>query len=461
MDTIIRNGTVVTGTDQYRADIEVRDGVIATISNAIEGSGGVEIDATDCFVIPGGVDVHTHLESPNFGATSVDDFQTGTTAAAWGGTTTIIDFCQQEHGQSLAAALAEWHHHAGGHAAIDYGFHSIVVDPTPGVLDELRHLPDQGIPTFKIFLAYRGMSMVDDLTMARILDIARESGAMVMVHAENGDVVYHRQQNLIANGHTAPKFHATSRPPRVEAEATARAIALAELAAAPLYIVHVSCEESLEEIRRGRERGVQVWAETCPQYLYTSEEDLDRPHFEGAKYVFTPPPRPKHHQAALWRALADGTLQAISSDHSPWNFKGHKDLGRDDFTKIPNGGHGIEERMMLTYQGVVDGHLSLSRFVDIVATSPAKLFGLYPQKGTIAIGSDADMVIWDPQAEFTFSSRTHHSKLDYSMYEGLTVYGLPRTVLLRGTPVIQDRSKTSHQQNGRFLRRVLAPAGNR
>jgi dihydropyrimidinase len=456
VDTVIRNGIIVTASDIYRADVAISDGVISTIGHTIEPTSATEIDATGCYVIPGGIDVHTHLETPSFGAVSVDDFLTGTRAAAWGGTTTIIDFCPQEHGKSLTDALDEWHRHATGNAAVDYGFHSIVVDPSPVVLEELRHLPAQGIPTFKIFLAYRGMSMVDDLALARIMDIACESGAMVMVHAENGDVVYHRQRTLLAQGHTEPKYHAVSRPPRVEAEATARAIALAELSGASLYIVHVSCQEALEEVRRGRERGVKVWAETCPQYLFTSEEDLDRPDFEGAKYVFTPPPRHRHNQAALWQALADGTLQVISSDHSPWNFRGHKDLGRDDFTKIPNGGHGIEERLMLTYQGVEQGFLTLSRFVDITATSPAKIFGLYPKKGTIAIGSDADLVLWDPQAELTLSSQSHHSALDYSMYEGLSIRGVPRTVLLRGTPIISNRNLAATEPRGEFLSRILA-----
>jgi dihydropyrimidinase len=461
MDRIIRNGTVVTADGRFQADIGIRDGRIAQIGGllpeAVEAT-----DATGCFVMPGGVDVHTHLDTPSAAGRTADDYLSGTIAAACGGTTTIVDFCQQEKGQSLAEALATWHRQAEGKAAVDYGFHIIVLDMNDAVHSELAELPAQGVTSFKLFMAYKGASMVDDLTLLRAMEQARLSGAVVMVHAENGDAAYFLQQKLIAQGRTEPRHHADSRPPRVEAEATARAIALAEVAGAPLYVVHMTCEESVEELVRGRRRGVAVTGETCTQYLYTTRDDLARPGFEGAKYVFTPPPRTAHDHAVLWRALADGTLSAISSDHSPWCFKGQKDLGRDDFTRIPNGGPGIEERLMMTYQGVAQGRLTLERFVEIVATAPARLFGLYPRKGTIAVGCDADLVIWDPAARLAVTRDALHSRIDYTLYEGQQIQGLPRDVLLRGEVIVRDRQYVGAPGTGRFLRRarfgeMLAP----
>ena len=389
MDLIVRNGTIVTATDTFRADVGVKDGTVVQIGIDLAADDAREIDASDCYVMPGAVDVHTHLDSPAFGMISVDDFRTGTIAAACGGTTSIVDFCVQAKGQSLTDALAGWHAKAGGKAVIDYGFHSIIIDLTESVFAELATLPEQGVTSFKLFMAYKYMNMIDDLTLLRALEQARKAGALVMVHAENGDAAYWLQNKYVAEGKTEPKYHATTRPPRVEAEATARAIAMAEIVGAPIYIVHLSCQESLDEVLRGRMRGVPVLAETCTQYLYTTEADLDRPDFEGAKYVFTPPPRQEHQHDVLWRALANGALQAVSSDHSPWSLA-QKARGRDDFTQIPNGGPGIEERVMMVYQGVNEGRLSLNRFVDVVATSPARMFGLAPRKGTIAIGSDAD-----------------------------------------------------------------------
>jgi dihydropyrimidinase len=457
MDTVIRNGDVVTTAGISRADVAIADGKIAAIGASLEAGGGRVLDASGCYVIPGGVDVHTHLDTPAFNSTTADDFESGTRAAACGGTTSIVDFCQQPHGASLAEALRIWHEKAAGKASIDYGFHIIVSDMTDSVAEELGRLPDQGITSFKLFMAYRGMLYVDDLVLVRALDQARQSGALVMVHAENGDAAYFLQRKYVAAGRTAPKYHAETRPPRVEAEATARAIALAEIVGAPLYIVHLTCRESLEEVVRGRLRGVDVRAETCTHYLYTTKEDLDRDGFEGAKYVFTPPARSREDQEALWHALSHRTLELVSSDHSSWNFKGSKDLGRHDFTKIPNGAPGIEERMMMVYQGVNQGRISLERFVDLTATRPAQLFGLFPRKGTISVGSDADVVLWDPEKQLTIRQAGLHHAVDYTLFEGHQVRGAPRTVMLRGQLLVEDGNYVGKPGMGQFLRRQKYP----
>jgi dihydropyrimidinase len=454
-DLVVANGTVVTATDTYQADLAVRDGVIVQIGGAIDTTGaGRVIDSTGRYVLPGGVDTHTHLDSANQGVRTADDFRSGTIAAACGGTTTVVDFCWQAKGQTLAEALAAWDAKAQGQAVVDYGYHTVITDLPDAVAEELATMPGRGMSSFKIFMAYKGASQVDDTVLYRTLRIARAQQALVMVHAENGDAIAVRQQELLTAGHTAPRYHAVSRPPRTEAEATGRAIALAELAEAPLFVVHVSCAEALDEIVRGRARGVTVLAETCPQYLYLTEDDLDRPGFDGAKFVFTPPPRAAQQQAILWRALADGTLQAVTSDHCPFNLVGGKDRGRDDFTQIPNGAPGVEERLVLVYQGVIAGRLSLNRFVELVATAPARIFGLWPAKGTIAVGSDADLVLWHPDAAWTLSTATLHSRIDYCMYEGMRVYGLPETVILRGQVIVEGRSYVGPAGGGRFIRRT-------
>jgi dihydropyrimidinase len=456
MDLIIRDGFVVTATDRYRADVGIADGKIVQIGASLEAGANTRIiDASGCEVIPGGIDVHTHLDTPAGPVTTCDDYISGTIAAACGGTTTIVDFCQQVAGQSLLDAIATWHAKSKGRSAIDYGFHCIIVDLNEAVFEELLQLPELGVTSFKLFMAYKNLVQVDDLTLLRVLARAKEVGALVMVHAENGDAAYFLQQQLLRAGKTEPKYHATSRPPRVEAEATARAIALAELVEAPIYIVHVSCDEALEEITRGRARNVEVLAETCPQYLFVDQDDLDRPDFEGAKYVFTPPARPKQNQQCLWQALADQTLQIVSSDHSAWRFADQKQRGFGDFTKIPNGGPGIEERMTMVYQGVHHGWLTPSRFVDLTATTPAKIFGLYPQKGTIAVGSDADLVIWDPNLVRTITQGSLHHRVDYSLYEGKEVHGGPRQVVLRGETIADGAEFTGRSGYGSFIRRAL------
>ncbi|MDW6023412.1 dihydropyrimidinase [Mesorhizobium sp. BAC0120] len=451
LDLVIENGLLVTAASTSRADLGIKDGKIAQIGGQLQAAS--RIDASGKYVLPGGIDVHTHLDAPGAGFNTADDFLSGTIAAACGGTTTIVDFCQQQRGQTLHDALAGWHAKAEGKAVIDYGFHIIVVDFNSGVEEELLALPRQGITSFKLFMAYKGAQMVDDRTLVRTLAQARKSGALVMVHAENGDAADFLVEENLKAGNTAPKYHALSRPPRVESEATARAIALAEIAGAPIYIVHLTCEDSLEEVLAGRRRGVDVTAETCTHYLYTTKEDLAREGFEGAKWVFTPPARSKEDQQVLWRALGNGTLQAVSSDHASWSYAEHKHLGRDDFSKIPNGAPGIEERLTMVYQGVNSGHFSINRFVEIVATSPARLFGLFPQKGTIAVGSDADLVLWDPDVSTMIRQADLHHKADYTLHEGREVRGLPITVLRRGEVIVENRQFVGVAGGGKFVRR--------
>ena len=457
MDLIVKNGTVVTAATMSRADVAVADGCVVEIAPDITAGAARVVDADGCYVFPGGVDVHTHLDTPVFNSVTADDFRSGTIAAACGGTTSIVDFCQQDKGQSLADALATWHRKAGGKASTDYGFHIIVADLNERVFEELTTLPGQGVTSFKLFMAYKGMLGVDDRALIDALDRAKAAGALVMVHAENGDAADYLRAKALAAGQVEPKYHAATRPPRIEAEATARAIALAEIVGAPVYIVHLTCEEALDEVVRGRMRGVEVLAETCTQYLYTTRDDLDRDGFEGAKYVFTPPARTVRDQQILWRALGNGTLQAVSSDHSTWNYKGQKDMGRNDFTKIPNGGPGIEERLMMVYRGVTEGRIGLTQFVDLTATRPARIFGLYPQKGTIAVGSDADLVIWDPDEELTIGQSMLHHNVDYTLYEGQRVRGTPKSVILRGAVIAEQRQFVGEVGGGRFLHRKTFP----
>jgi dihydropyrimidinase len=452
LDLVVKNGEVITASSRSHADIGIADGKIAQIGGEMPSASRI-IDADGFYVLPGGVDVHTHLDAPGPGFNSADDFYSGTVAAACGGTTTIVDFCQQARGQSLHEALAAWHAKAGGKAVVDYGFHIIVVDFTPEVEAELGELPGEGITSFKLFLAYKGAQMVDDRTVVRTLHQAKQSGALVMVHAENGDAADFLVEQNLAAGNTAPKYHALSRPPLIEGEATNRAIVLAEVAGAPIYIVHLTCRESLDAVIAGRLRGVDVSAETCTHYLYTTRDDLARENFEGAKWVFTPPARTVEDQTLLWRALTFGTLQAVSSDHGSWSFAERIRRGRDDFSKIPNGAVGIEERLTMVYQGVSEGRFSVNRFVDLVATTPARLFGLFPQKGTIAVGSDADLVLWDPKTTATLTQANMHHQADYTLYEGRAVRGLPITVLRRGEVIVDKREFVGAAGTGRFIRR--------
>src|ERR1022692_4747674 len=453
-DTIIVNGTVVTATDTYVADVAISGGKIAAIGLHIpQANVSKIIDATGKYVFPGGIDAHTHLDMPFGGSTSADDFLTGTTAAACGGTTTIVDFAIQYKGQDLRTAFDAWMKKADGRAVSDYAFHCIMTDVPDARLDEMSALVREGVTSFKLFMAYPGVFMLDDASIFRVLRTTAKNGAMVCMHAENGGAIDVIVQQALAEGKTAPKYHALTRPTTFEAEAVSRAIALAEMAGAPVYIVHLSCNEALEKVREARDRGLPVYAETCPQYLYLSLDNFDVSGFEGAKYVFTPPLREKWHQEKLWNGLKTDHLQVVSTDHCPFCFKEQKELGRDDFTKIPNGGPGIEHRMSLIYSGgVAQGRFSVNRFVELVSTTPAKIFGLYPRKGTIAVGSDADLVIFDPNRQHTISAKTHHMRVDYSMFEGIQVTGMPDVVLSRGRVVVEGNKLLGRAGQGEFLR---------
>jgi dihydropyrimidinase len=459
-DTVIANGTVITATYSIQADVGIENGRISAIEKSLPAANATTIlDASGKLILPGGVDVHTHLDMPLGTTTSSDDFETGTRAAAFGGTTTIIDFATQSKGQTLRAAFDAWMAKAYSRAVIDYGFHCIVTDASDSRLEEMNDLVREGVTSFKVFMAYPGSLMLDDASILKVLRASARNGALVCVHAENGAAIDVLVQQALAEGRTTPRYHALTRPAASEAEAVARAIALAESAGTPLYIVHVSCSAALEKIRDARERGLPVYAETCPQYLYTSLEDMERPEFEGAKYVFTPPPREKWNQEKLWDGLKNHALDVVSTDHCPFNFKGQKELGRADFTRIPNGAPGIEQRMSLIYSGgVALGKFSVNRFVDITATAPAKLFGLYPTKGTIALGSDADIVIFDPQRQHTISAKTHHMRVDYSLFEGITVTGMPEVVLSRGRILVRHNECHAVPGSGNFLKR--ATSGN-
>jgi dihydropyrimidinase len=454
-DTVIRNGTVVTATDTYASDIGIADGRITAIGPALPIDSAREvIEAAGMLVMPGGVDVHTHLDMPFGGTTSADDFESGTIAAAFGGTTTLIDFAVQQKGQSLRQAFEAWMRKADQKAAIDYAFHCIITDLGDTQLDEMGVLIGEGVSSFKLFMAYPGVLMVDDATIFRAMSQAAKYGGLICMHAENGGAIDVIVRRALAEGKRAPKYHALTRPTTAEAEATGRAVALAEMAGSPVYIVHLSCNDALEKVREARDRGLPAYAETCPQYLYLSLEHMDAPGFEGAKYVFTPPLREKWHQDKLWQGLAHDVLQVVSTDHCPFCFKEQKELGKDDFTKIPNGGPGIEHRLSLIYTGGVHGgRFSPNRFVQLVATTPAKLFGLFPRKGTIAIGSDADLIVFDRDQEQLISASTHHMRVDYSMFEGIRVKGVPVRVLLRGRTVIEGGKFVGKPGSGEFLRR--------
>ncbi len=458
MSLLIKNGRIITATDDYTADIFVEDETITLIGRNLNVQADRKIDATGKYVIPGGIDVHTHLDMPFGGTTSSDDFETGTIAAAYGGTTSIIDFAIQFRGQTMRAALDNWFAKADGKAAIDYSFHMIVTELPDSAIPDMDAMVREGVTSFKLFMAYPGVFMVDDATIFKALLRTRENGALVCMHAENGGAIDVLVKKALAEGKTEPKYHALTRPTRAEGEATGRCMALAEMAGVPIYIVHLSCADALAEVKEARERGLPAYAETCPQYLFLSYEDYERPDFEGAKYVMSPPLREKWNQEVLWKGLANGHLQVVSTDHCPFCFKEQKELGRGDFSKIPNGAPGIETRLVLLYDGgVLRGRFSLNRFVDLVSTAPAKLFGLFPRKGTIAVGSDADIVVFDPDAEMTISAKTHHMRVDYNPYEGYRVRGLPQIVVSRGRVIVENGAFVGRAGHGRFLKR--GPSG--
>jgi dihydropyrimidinase len=456
MGTIIQNGTVVTASETFAADILIEDAAIKEVRPNIPSSPAcTTFDATGMYLLPGGIDVHTHLDMPFGGTTSSDDFETGTRAAAIGGTTTIVDFAIQAKGTKMRDALDIWLGKAANKACVDYGLHMIVTDLGTSGLEDMDELVGEGVASFKLFMAYPNVLMVDDGTIFKALQQTAKNGALICMHAENGSAIDVIVQQALAAGKTAPIYHALTRPTKAEAEAVNRAIALAEIAGAPVYIVHLSSEDALNKVREARDRGLPAFAETCPQYLLLSLEDnMNGGSFEDAKYVFTPPLREKKNQPKLWDGLKSDHLQVVSTDHCPFCFADQKVLGKDDFTKIPNGGPGIENRLQLLYHyGVGENKITLNRFVEITATSPARIFGMYPKKGTIAPGSDADIVIWDPNAEHLISAATHNMRCDFSMFEGYKVKGNARQVFSRGELIVEDGKFLGKPGRGNYLKR--------
>src|SRR5437588_1147318 len=453
--TLIKNGTIVTAVDQYKGDLLLEGEKIALVGTSLGREADKTIDASGKYVLPGGIDVHTHLDMPFGGTTSADDFESGTTAAAFGGTTSIVDFAIQYKGQTLHHAWETWAKKAESKAVIDYGFHMIITDLNDQVEREMDALVRQGVTSFKLFMAYPGVFMLDDGSIFKALLRTGKNGGTICMHAENGGVIDVLVQRALAEGRTAPKYHALTRPARAEAEATHRAIAMAEMADVPVYIVHLSAAEALEMVTAARDRGLPAFAETCPQYLFLSYDNYEEPGFEGAKYVMSPPLRENKAQDQLWRGLAFNDLQAISTDHCPFCMKEQKELGRRDFSKIPNGAPGIETRMSLVYDGGVRaGRIPLNRFAELTSTSPAKIFGLFPRKGTIAPGSDADIVVFDPNRTMTLAARTLHMKVDYNPYEGRQVTGATDTLLSRGRLVIENGKFVGRAGAGSFLKRA-------
>jgi dihydropyrimidinase len=456
MSVLIKGGRVITAADDYVGDVFIDGERISLIGESLDVAADRVIDATGKYLLPGCVDPHTHLDMPFGGTVTIDDVESGQTSAAFGGTTCHVDFIIQPHGSTFADAVDEWKARADGKQVIDMGYHMAVTDlKNGGTLEELATLPEQGITSYKLFMAYKGALMVDDDTLFRTMQVAAETGALVMVHAENGDVIDILVREALAAGHTEPLYHALTRPPEAEGEATNRAIQLAHLAGSPLYVVHVTCKEAVEPIARARDAGWNVWGETCTQYFFNSLDDIAKPNFEGAKYVYSPPVRDKSNWDVLWNAVRTDVLSVISTDHCAFLWDGQKTMGKDDFSKIPNGGPGLENRLEMIHEfGVRRGRISLNRMVELLATSPAKLFGLYPRKGTIAVGSDADVVVFDPARKHTISASTHHSKTDYSLYEGTEVTGTPEIVLLRGQVLVDNGELVAKPGVGQFVRRA-------
>src|SRR3989440_178934 len=462
MRTLITNGHIITATDDYIGDILIENEHIAAIGSPgtfAATQSDVVIDAQQRFIFPGAIDVHTHMKLPPPTTVASDDFETGTIAAACGGTTTILDFANQQRGHPLAEALQAWHNKAGGKAVIDYGFHITITDLASAPEEAMDEMIGAGVTTYKLLMAYPGTFMVDDETIYRVLRRSARLGGLVMVHAENGIAIDFIVRETVADGHTAPVYHAHSRPAILEGEAAGRAIMLAALTEAPLYVVHVSCAHSLHAVAAARVKGLPVWGETCPQYLYLDDSCYIAPGFEGAKFVCTPPLRSDSDKEALWIGLQRRELQVVSTDHAPFNYHGQKELGLNDFTKIPNGLPGVEHRVILLYDGVRAGKLDIHHFVDLVSTAPAKLFGLFPRKGTIAPGSDADLVIFDQERTSTISAATQHQRVDYTPYEGKRVQGVPDTVLLRGRVIVRDGEYVGGTGGGQYLARktFIAP----
>jgi len=466
MSLLISNGRIITATDDYVADVYCENGTITAIGRDLPShrfQAERTIDAKGQYVMPGGIDVHTHLDMPFGGTTSTDDFETGTIAAAFGGTTCLVDFAIQYRGTTMRHALDAWMEKASGKAVTDYSFHMIITELQDAQLGDMDTMVrNEGITSFKLFMAYPGVFMVDDATIFRALRRTGENGGLVCMHAENGGVIDLLVQEALRKGQKAPKYHALTRPTRAEGEATGRAIALSEMAGVPIYIVHLSCADALQKVREARDLGLPAYAETCPQYLFLSYDNYEEPGFNGAKYVMSPPLREKWHQDVLWKGLEKNDLQVISTDHCPFCMSEQKELGKDDFSKIPNGAPGIETRLTLVHDGGVrKGRISLNRFVELCSTTPARMFGLFPRKGTIAVGSDADIVIFDPAKQQTLGVKTLHMRVDYNPYEGKEVQGAPSFVISQGKVIVEGDKFVGKKGAGRFLERgpSQAPAG--
>jgi dihydropyrimidinase len=459
MRTLITNGTIVTATGSTVADVLIEDETIAAIGDGLTDRGMTAdetIDASGKYVIPGGIDVHTHMELPFGGTFAKDTFKTGTRAAAFGGTTTIVDFAVQSRGKSLREGLDAWHAKAEGNAVADYGFHMIMSDVNDDTLAEMDGLVAEGVPDFKLFTAYPGVFYSDDGAIFRAMQRTANNGGLIMMHAENGMAIDVVAADEVAAGHTDPYYHGVARHPIFEGEATNRVIRLAEAAGVPVYIVHLSAREALDEVRAARDRGTNAFAETCPQYLFLSLDDMKN-GFEGAKFVCSPPLRTADHQDELWTGLVKDDLQLVSTDHCPFDFGGQKDLGKGDFRKVPNGLPGVEDRVDLLHDGgVVGGRITKERWVEIISTAPARLFGMYPRKGAVAVGADADLVVYDPEATRTISAKTHHMDVDYSCYEGRQVRGRSDIVLSRGSVIVRNGEFTGRTGHGRFVKRATA-----
>jgi len=464
MTILVKNGTVVSPTGAIAADVLI-DGerIVALLEPGttrlgadLEATADTVIDAQGKYVVPGGVDAHTHMELPFGGTHASDTFETGTRAAAWGGTTTIIDFAVQRTGERVQDGLAAWHAKAEGNCAIDYGFHQIIGGVDDDSLKAMDELVSEGITSVKLFMAYPGVFYSDDGQILRAMQTAAANGSMIMMHAENGIAIDVLVAQALARGETTPRYHGLTRPWETEEEATHRAIMLARMTGAPLYIVHMSAKQAVATLAAARDDGWNVFGETCPQYLYLSlEEHLSAPDFEGAKYVCSTPlrSRAEGHHDELWKALRTNDLSVVSTDHCPFCMKEQKELGIGNFSKIPNGIGSVEHRMDLIYQGVVDGHITLARWVELCSTTPARMFGLYPRKGVIAPGADADVVVYDPNATTRISVDTHHMNMDYSAWEGFEVAGRVDTVISRGSVVVRDREYVGTKGHGRYLKR--------
>ncbi len=462
MRTLIENGTCVTASETFAADLLIEEEKIVALGSGLaQRLGGTferRIDARGKYLIPGGIDVHTHLDMPFGGATSADDFESGTIAAAFGGTTSLVDFAIQPTGGSLTQGLADWHRKAEGKAVVDYGFHLIIREVTKASLAEMDQLvKHEGVTSFKLFTAYPGVFFVDDASIFRALRKTGDNGGLICMHAENGPVIDVLIEEAKARGETAPAWHALTRPPRLEAEASHRVLSLAEVAKVPIYLVHLSAQEALEQVRQARDRGVRAYAETCPQYLFLDHRNYEEPDFGGSKYVMSPPLRMPGNEESLWRGLALDDLQVVSTDHCPFCMK-EKRLGEGDFSKIPNGAPGVETRLYLTYQGVRAGRITLNRWVQLNSTAPAKIFGLYPRKGTLAVGADADVVVWDPERKHTLGVKELHMRADYNPYEGRKVVGGCSQVLSRGKLIVEGDKFLGRKGDGKFIKRGLTLA---